>query len=254
MKPPAIPEPWRRLRELTPARVALGRVGDSLPTAALLEFGLAHAQARDAVHVAFDVEHVMRQLSHVGLDGLAVASAAPDRATYLRRPDLGRRLRPSDRERLCEAHAAHAADGGDALAIVLADGLSARAVERHAVPVVTALLARLTGRTVLRPIVASQSRVALGDEIAETLGAAQVLVLIGERPGLTSHDSLGAYLTHRPRVGTTDAERNCVSNIRPAGLAYDAAAARLAHLLALAQRLGVSGVALDVDAPPALAR
>lgn len=251
MKPPAVPDAWRRLRALTPARVALGRVGDSLPTAALLEFGLAHAQARDAVHVALDVDAVLGQLAAAGFEAVTASSGAPDRATYLRRPDLGRRLAAADRARLGAARPAGAAD--DALAIVLGDGLSARALERHAVPVLAALRARLPAWHLLPPVVARGARVALGDEVAEILGAGQVLVLIGERPGLTAPDSLGAYVTHRPRVGATDAERNCVSNIRPAGLDYDAAAARLAHLLSLARRLGVSGVALDVDAPPLLA-
>lgn len=251
MKPPAVPDAWRRLRALTPARVALGRVGDSLPTAALLEFGLAHARARDAVHVALDVDAMLERLAGAGFEATAVTSAAPDRATYLRRPDLGRRLAPADRARLAAGRTGSAAD---ALAIVLGDGLSALALERHAVPVLAALRARLPEWRLLPPVVARGARVALGDEIAESLGAGQVLVLIGERPGLTAPDSLGAYVTHRPRVGTTDAARNCVSNIRPEGLAYDAAAARLALLLTLARRLGTSGVGLDVDAGALLER
>ena len=219
------------LRAHTPARVALGRAGHSLPTGELLRFQLDHARARDAVHEALDP-------SSLGLPHVLVRSAAPDRATYLRRPDLGRRL----------AAGAVLERGDYDAAIVVADGLSAPAVHRHARPVVEALLERLqTGLTTWRLaplIVVLQGRVAVGDEVGERLGARMTVMLIGERPGLTSPDSLGAYLTWDPRPGRTDAERNCVSNIRTEGLSYGAAAATLEFLMTAARSRRLSGIAL----------
>jgi ethanolamine ammonia-lyase small subunit len=240
MKTPVASDPWALLRRFTPARIALGRAGESLPTAALLEFGLAHAQARDAVHRSLDVPAVLGQLAAAGFGTLTVASAAVDRAHYLHRPDAGRRLDENSHTRLCGHSAANPPD----LAIVIADGLSACAAMRHAVPLLQALRPRLETLQIAPVVVAQQARVALGDEVGELLGAAQVVVLIGERPGLSSPDSLGAYLTHAPRVGRTDAERNCVSNIRPEGLGYERAAYRLALLCEGARRLGRSGVDL----------
>ncbi len=216
------------LRAFTPARVALGRAGNSLPTAELLRFQLDHARARDAVHEALDPSSL--RLPHV-----LVRSAAPDRAAYLRRPDLGRRL----------AEGTVLAPGDYDAAIVIADGLSAPAVHRHARPVVEALMARLAGGWRLAPLtVVLQGRVAVGDEVGERLGAPMTVVLIGERPGLTSPDSLGAYLTWDPRPGRTDAERNCVSNIRAEGLSYEAAAVTLEFLMTAARSRQLSGVAL----------
>ncbi|WP_421934387.1 ethanolamine ammonia-lyase subunit EutC [Phenylobacterium sp.] len=237
----SLPDPWTHLAALTPARIALGRAGPALPTREVLALSLAHAQARDAVHAPFDVDAMAASLEALGQPTLQVTSAAPDRATYLRRPDLGRRLSAESREAL-EAWPSRGAD----LVIVVADGLSSAAVHAHAAPLVAALapyVARAGWR--LGPVVvASQGRVALGDEIGQVLEAAMVAVLVGERPGLSSPDSLGAYLTHGPRVGRTDAERNCISNIRPAGLSYEEAAFKLAWHVAEARRLGLTGVGL----------
>ncbi|GAA4859804.1 ethanolamine ammonia-lyase subunit EutC [Actinomycetospora straminea] len=237
------PDPWETLRAATRARVGLGRAGDGLSTAENLRLAAAHAQARDAVHTALDVDAVVAALGERA--GPVVRSQVADRTEYLQRPDLGRRLAPD--------HGLQA-DSFD-LAVVVADGLSARAVADHAVAVVDALLPRLEGWSVAPVVVALQSRVALGDEIAAALGARMVLVLIGERPGMSSPDSLGAYLTWEPRVGRVDSERNCVSNIRPPdGLGYDAAAEVLAALMHEAFRRQLTGVELkDTGAalPPA---
>jgi ethanolamine ammonia-lyase small subunit len=262
------PDPWFTLRRHTPARIALGRSGASLPTAEWLRFGLAHAQARDAVHLPLDLPAVEAALQALGVTTLAVHSAAPDRATYLRRPDLGRRLADADRQRL-RANATAAGATGNAepatgdgdppeppdLAIVIADGLSARAVHEQAAPLLAALLPLLAADGLkLAPLVlARQARVALGDDVGSTLSACAVLVLIGERPGLSSPDSLGAYLSWAPRPGCSDAERNCVSNIRPAGLSHAAAARKLAWLLSAARRLGATGVALKDESEGVLA-
>jgi ethanolamine ammonia-lyase small subunit len=228
-----VTNPIAALRRFTPARIALGRAGSGLPTGELLAFGLAHARARDAVHRALEVERVVSNLRD--FDVQLVHSEARDRQTYLRRPDLGRRLSEPDALRRCDKP----------IAFVIADGLSALAVERHAVPVVHALAALAPQRWAAAPVVvALQGRVALGDGIGERLGAQLVVMLIGERPGLSSPDSLGAYLTFAPRVGRTDAERNCVSNIRPEGLDYQAAARRIDWLAAAALARGLTGVAL----------
>jgi ethanolamine ammonia-lyase small subunit len=241
------PDPWHPLRAVTPARIALGRAGGSLPTRAHLDFQLAHAQARDAVHDTLDVEQLRRDLAHAGCDSLAVRSAGPDRVTYLRRPDLGRRLDRASSDLLDEAVAA-LSPGVDAV-MVVADGLSARAASTHAVPVVTALIPRLraAGWRLAPVVVAEQGRVALGDEIGARLGAGLVVVLLGERPGLSAPHSLGAYLTWAPRVGRTDAERNCVSNIRPEGLMPAHAADKLFSLMREARRRRLSGVELKDD-------
>ncbi len=245
--PPAAPDPWAALRALTPARIALGRAGQSLPTRAHLEFQLAHARARDAVHRALDADGLGDALAVAGLESLQVRSAAPDRATYLQRPDLGRRLEPASRAALA---AAAAPDGVNA-ALVVADGLSAGAAQSHAPPLLAALVPRLrdAGWRLAPAVVAVQARVALGDEIGTLLRARLVLVLLGERPGLSAPHSLGAYLTWDPRPGRTDAERNCVSNIRPEGLAPTLAAGRLYHLMLEAARRRLSGVTLKADDP-----
>ncbi|MGQ9370071.1 ethanolamine ammonia-lyase subunit EutC [Azospirillum sp. ST 5-10] len=228
-------DPWARLRAATRARIGLGRSGDGLPTTALLDFQLAHARARDAVHTPFDPAAVT-----AGLDGLAaveVRSAAPDRATYLQRPDLGRRLAP-------ESAAALAAGAYD-VAFVIGDGLSATAVHAHAAPMLKTVLARLAGWRVAPVVLAHQARVALGDAVGQRLGAALVAVLIGERPGLSAADSLGVYLTWEPRPGRSDAERNCISNIHPPdGLDYDTAADTLVRLMTEARRRRLTGVGL----------
>jgi ethanolamine ammonia-lyase small subunit len=235
---------WVRLRQFTPARIGLGRIGGSLPTQAMLDFELAHARARDAVHVGFNPAALAKELRDDGLGEPAiVVSQARDRMEYLLRPDLGRVLDAESREKLTGLRG-----GGCELAVVIADGLSGVAPARHAVAllreVVTALELNWTNVTV---VVANRGRVALGDEIGELLGAEAVVVLIGERPGLSSPDSLGVYLTWAPRVGRTDAERNCISNVRPEGLPYREAAKRLVYLLCEARRLKLSGVALKDD-------
>lgn len=236
---PVTANPWAHLRSHTPARIALGRAGPSLPTREVLAFGVAHARARDAVHLALDVDALEAQLRTQGHTTVRVHSAAPDRATYLARPDLGRRLEGTSADRL-----ASAGESPD-IAVAIEDGLSAVAVQRHAVPLLGALRAIAPQRWAAVPVViALQGRVALGDEIGERLGAGLVVVMIGERPGLSSPDSLGIYVTHAPRTGRTDAERNCISNIRPEGLAYPDAAARLDWLVAEALHRGLTGVAL----------
>jgi ethanolamine ammonia-lyase small subunit len=244
MSHPAPPDPWASLRALTDARIALGRAGASLPTREVLGFALDHARARDAVHLEFDADGLAARLEALGLATLTVASAAPDRATYLRRPDLGRRLEPASAARLDTS----CAPGAD-VAIVVADGLSSAAVHAHAAPLIAALQPHVAAANwrLTDLVLARQGRVALGDEIGERLGARLVVLLVGERPGLSSPDSLGAYITLAPRVGRTDAERNCVSNIRPAGLSYEDAAFRIAWLAREALRLGASGVTLKDD-------
>ena len=256
--PPVTENPWQALRRFTAARIALGRAGVSQPTAVQLNFQLAHAQARDAVHRVLDGEALGAALAT--LPGLAPAlmlhSAAADRATYLQRPDLGRQLDSASRAALAAAAAAAARAAPPDLAFVIADGLSALAVEQHAAPLLAALLARLRqdGWAVAPPVIVRQGRVAIGDEVGQLLGARAVVVLVGERPGLSSPDSMGLYLTWQPRVGLRDASRNCISNVRPAGLAYPAAAHLLHHLLSEARRRGLSGVALkdDTDASRSL--
>lgn len=226
---------WTALRAYTPARIALGRAGAALPTGEVLRFGLAHARARDAVHGALDADALAAELTALGLAPRLVRSAVPDRATYLLRPDLGRRL-----EEGCVLGRAPAQ-----IALAIADGLSAVAVQRHAAPLVRALIGLAPQRWAGVPaVIALQGRVALGDEIGARLGARLIAVLIGERPGLSAPDSLGVYLTFEPRPGRTDAERNCLSNIRPQGLGYAEAARRLDWLAAAALARGVTGVAL----------
>ncbi len=244
------PDSWRGLRALTPARIALGRAGASLPTGEVLAFQLAHARARDAVQHPADLEAVERACAAAGLAPMRVSSRVPDAVDYLTRPDLGRRLDPADAERLGAAAA-----GYDAV-LVIGDGLSGLAVERHAVPLAARVTARLAeaGWRLGPVVVARFARVALGDEIGERLGARMVAVLIGERPGLSSPDSLGVYLTWEPRVGRTDAERNCLSNIRPAGLAIERAAEKLAWLMTEARRRALTGVDLKEDAGGELLR
>jgi ethanolamine ammonia-lyase small subunit len=233
--------PWSALRHATPARIGLGRSGTGLPTEAHLDFQLAHARARDAVHAPFDPAKIAAALQSLGLDSLLLHSAAGDRATYLRRPDLGRSLDPESRALL-----AARPSGPIDLVFVIADGLSAGAAQAHAVPLVGTTLARLAEMELrIGPVaVVTGGRVAIGDEIGGLLGADLACVLIGERPGLSAADSLGAYITWQPAPGTVDAARHCVSNIRPAGLPIEAAAARLTEIFAAARRHRVTGVGL----------
>jgi ethanolamine ammonia-lyase small subunit len=234
--------PWQSLRQLTPARIALGRSGVSVPTAAQLDFQLDHARARDAVHAPLDASVLAGFLRTMGHACLRLHSAAPDRRTYLQRPDLGRMLDAASRALLPPAPDG---DGVD-LALVIADGLSAQAIEQNAAPFLEALYARLAAEawSLAPPVIVNQGRVAVGDEVGALLGARAVLVLIGERPGLSSSDSMGLYLTWAPRVGRTDAERNCISNVRPAGLDYGAAADKAHYLLTQARQRGASGILL----------
>lgn len=232
-----------RLRALTPARVGLGRTGVSQQTRDLLEFQRAHAQARDAVQARLDSAAVAAAIGEIsGGEALRLHSAAADRTTYLQRPDLGRTLDQRSRNTLLDFAANHSHPWD--LALVVADGLSALAVERHAAPLLRELLPRLEGWRIPPVCVVEQGRVAIADGIGETLKSEMSAVLIGERPGLSSPDSLGAYITWHPQTGRTDAERNCVSNIRSEGLDYGTAAAQIAYYLTEARRRRLSGIAL----------
>jgi ethanolamine ammonia-lyase small subunit len=250
---PVTANPWAALRQFTDARIALGRSGVSLPTNAHLAFQLAHAQARDAVHRGLDGPAVAEQVRSAwpGLPGAAwqLHSAATDRNHYLQRPDLGRRLDLASRELLVHEGATEGATLEERpfdLAFVVADGLSALAIEKNAASFLAALHRRMAdeGWKVAPLCVVRQARVAIGDEIGQALGAKAVVVLIGERPGLSSPDSMGLYLTWMPRLGLTDASRNCISNVRPAGLAYDEAAYKLHYLLTESRQRQLSGVDL----------
>lgn len=243
---------WRSLRAFTDARIGLGRAGVSLPTDRLLAFQLAHAQAIDAVHLAIDVDAWGEALAAAAIDGplgrepVRLHSRAPDRTTYLQRPDLGRRLDDASIDRLANTDGTARAPAD--LAVVVVDGLSARAIHDHAVTFLDALsnaLAASEPEWTLAPLtVVEQGRVAIGDDIAPRLNARAVVVLVGERPGLSSPDSLGLYLTWAPNERTHDADRNCISNVRPAGLTPDRAASRLVYLLTEARRLELTGVGL----------
>lgn len=237
----ADPDPWRHLAARTPARIALGRAGPALPTAAVLRFALAHAQARDTIRNPLDLDRVEHDLQALGLRTLRVASAASGRDVYLRRPDLGRRLAAPSRTLL-----EHRDGPACELALVVADGLSSAAVHEQAAPVIAALGPFLVARGFAHApaVIATQARVALGDEIGELLGARIVAVLLGERPGLSSPASLGIYVTFAPRIGRSDAERNCISNIRTGGLAPQEAARQLAWLIDQALARQLTGIAL----------
>lgn len=249
MNTPVTPAAWDSLKPFTDARIALGRAGHSQPTIAHLAFQLAHAQARDAVHVAFDTTNLSDALRALGLRTLNLQSAAADRATYLQRPDLGRQLDAPSQAALQRWRAEHGGSVTPDLAFVITDGLSALAVMRHAAPLMAALMPRLAedkGQpwTIAPVALVDQGRVAIGDPVGEQLAARIVVVLIGERPGLSSPDSLGIYFTWDPRPGRTDAERNCISNVRDAGLPPERAAARLHALLKQARGRQLTGVAL----------
>jgi ethanolamine ammonia-lyase small subunit len=234
-----------RLRELTPARVGLGRTGVSQQTRDVLGFQLSHAQARDAVHAQIEAAALTAGIAEIarrscGAPVVQLHSAAADRATYLQRPDLGRRLDENSRQTLVGFETA-----SYDLVLIVADGLSALAVERHVPPLLTELLPRLVDWKIAPICVVQQGRVAIGDEIGATLQTELSVVLIGERPGLSSPDSLGAYITWRPRPGRTDAERNCISNIRAEGLSYGDASEQLVNCLILARQRQLTGNALD---------
>lgn len=236
-------DPFARLRAFTAARIGLGRTGASLPTRRVLDFQMAHAEARDAIHAEFHADDIAAELAD--LAPVIVESRAIDRRAYLERPDEGRRLSDVSRDRLKGSHEC---------VVVLADGLSARAAQAHGPELVRAMLAATPGWNWAPAVIAKLARVALGDEIAQAFGARLVVMLIGERPGLSSPDSLGAYLTFAPQPGaTTDSARNCVSNIRPQGLAVAEAARKIVAIAALARRLQLTGVGLKEDEAMALA-
>jgi ethanolamine ammonia-lyase small subunit len=240
------PDIWSSLRRLTAARIGLARTGASLATAPLLDFRLAHARARDAVHAPLDEAQLESDLAALGRPVIAVASAVPDRPQYLMRPDLGRRLAPESEAALA-AHAPSNAQGEAPrydVVFVVADGLSARAVMAHAPPLLAQALPALSGWRIAPLVIVRHGRVAVGDAIAARLRADAVAMLIGERPGLSAPDSMGAYLTWRPTARTSDAERNCISNIRPDGIGYADAAVRLVHLLRAMRSRRLSGVRL----------
>jgi ethanolamine ammonia-lyase small subunit len=249
-----IDNPWRRLNQFTAARIGLGRSGVSLPTRELLAFQLAHAQARDAVHTPLDMDSLSQQLEKLALEQpllnstnpLCLHSEAVDRPTYLQRPDLGRRLCDTSRLLLQQEHDQNEVEQPFDLALVVADGLSATAIAHNAVPFIRELCHALASSDQpwhMAPLtLVEQGRVAIGDDIGERLNARAVLVLIGERPGLSSPDSLGLYLTWAPHRGLTDARRNCISNVRPEGLNYPEAARKALYLLNETRRLHLSGV------------
>jgi ethanolamine ammonia-lyase small subunit len=240
---------WRDLRALTAARIGLPRSGASIGTGPLLDFQLAHARARDAVHEELDAEKLRADLSALGLPVLVVNSSVGERRDYLMRPDLGRKLCP-DAGAVLAPYAGHYD-----VALVIADGLSARAVQTHAAPVLDSLVPALQAEKLsLAPLViARNARVAIGDAIAQALGADAVAILIGERPGLSAPDSMGAYLTWQPTSATTDADRNCISNIRPEGIGYADAAFKIAHLLRAMRVRKLSGVRLKDESGALLA-
>lgn len=237
---------WLALKELTGARIALGRTGVSLPTKDILEFRMAHARARDAVHTALEIEPLFKALVDQGFEPISVASQAVDRHTFLLRPDLGRRLSVESAQTLTTL-SQDAKRPLPSLAFVIADGLSAQAIQGHALAFLEALRLELPQVQEAAVVLATQARVALGDEIGEILGAELVVVLIGERPGLSAPDSMSAYLTWHPKVGRSDVERNCISNIRLEGLNYAEAAQKLAWLIRQAKVLGKSGVELKEE-------
>ena len=249
---PVVPDSWGKLRRLTPARIALGRAGSSLPTQAHLAFQFAHARARDAVHHPLSTASLVASLAARGHDVVTVRSAAADRRTYLQRPDLGRRLDEASRKALAAFKAPDSTPFD--VAFVIADGLSAFAIEQNALAFLDVMLPRLSAANweIAPLVIAEQARVAVGDEIAIALRARLVVVLIGERPGLSSPDSMGLYLTWQPRMGTTDAERNCISNVRREGMSFDVAARKLLYLMTEARARRISGISLkdEVEPPP----
>jgi ethanolamine ammonia-lyase small subunit len=236
------------LEAYTAARLAIGNTGTAIPTKASLDFNLAHANARDAVYSAMDADQLTQQLEDLKLSTLALKSRATDRSQYLQRPDMGRKL--SDDSLALLKHQITGAD----IAIIIADGLSALAVQQNAFNLLKLLLPMLSAAklTVAPVCLVQQGRVAIGDDIGDSLKAKLSIVLIGERPGLSAADSMGIYLTYQPKVGLTDDARNCISNIRPGGLSYHQAADKLFYLITEAFKRKLSGVKLKDDAPAML--
>jgi len=245
-----VANPWAQLRQYTPARIALGRAGVSLPTAPHLAFQLAHARARDAVHHELDAEKLRVALALPGRDVVVLHSAAASRLEYLQRPDKGRRLDLASRAALQQY--AEASPGSCDIVFVIGDGLSAHAIEENAAGFLDRIVPRLEGWRLAPLVIVKEARVAVGDEIGEVLDAGIVAILIGERPGLSSPDSMGIYMTYKPRVGLTDEARNCISNIRSEGLSHDAAAHKLHYLLSEARRRELSGVHLKDESEAAV--
>jgi len=238
-------DPWQQLKAFTRARIAIGRVGSSLPTKEVLDFGLSHAMARDAVHLPLDVDALQVDIQAKGFSTIRVKSMAADRATYLLRPDWGRRLHEQSLSSLQNLHQSQSKPRPIDFLIVVGDGLSSLAAARHVAPLLAEMRELLPSDWhTSHVVIASQARVAIGDEIGQALNAKIVAMLIGERPGLSSPDSLGIYLTYNPKLGLSDADRNCISNVRPEGLQYAAAAKKLVWLAKEAMRLKVTGVAL----------
>lgn len=240
-EPSLQPDPWAKLKRYTSARIGLGRAGVSIPSNALLNFKMDHAHARDAVYSTLNIDELATGIHQLNLTVSVVKSQVNSRIEYLQRPDLGRKLSKESSVTLS------ASDSGtpDALVIIIADGLSASAVNNHALPLLRALLLLLTDEvSVSHVVIVDQGRVAISDEIGQLLHAESVLILLGERPGLTSPDSMGAYFTYGPRVGNTDESRNCVSNIRPEGLSYQVAASKIFYLISESRKRKISGVAL----------
>lgn len=236
-------DPWASLRAFTPARIALGRTGTAIPLQEVLQFRMAHAHARDAVYSILDIEALLAQLQKLQLPVNLLHSQAAGRHEYLQRPDKGRKLDQASAGSLTSI-AGDAAQ--NAVAIILADGLSATAINKHAIPLLEIVLPMLQQANIaVAPLsIVEQGRVAIGDEIGSLLKATLAVVLIGERPGLSSPDSLGVYLTYKPQPGLTDEARNCISNIRPEGLSYQMAAAKLFYLIQESFRLQLSGISL----------
>ena len=235
-------DPWIELRQFTQARIALGRAGHAVPTQALLDFQLAHAEARDAVHFPWDIHAFAGQVRDLGEEALILDTPVSSRSEYLRRPDLGRVLTEASRTRLKNLQA-----GAADVALIVTNGLSSTAVERHGVPLLQAIVEGFRVRQIsIAPVaLVANGRVALADDIGSVLAARVAIIVVGERPGLSAADSLGLYLTFAPRPGNTDAERNCISNVRPPeGLGYADAAAKLLYLTGEALRRGISGVGL----------
>jgi ethanolamine ammonia-lyase small subunit len=247
-------DPWSNLKKFTDARIGLGRSGSGMPTGEVLGFSLAHAMARDAVLTPLDWEAIESSAARLGLETKRVSSAVSDRSEYLRRPDLGRQLNAASRQSLAENPGVR-----PDLLIVVGDGLSSKAVAANFEPMLMALLPFIREKSwKLGPLIlAHQARVALGDDAGEIMGAKAVLMLIGERPGLSSPDSLGAYITYKPRVGLKDADRNCISNIRVRGLSYHDAAFKMTWLIDQAFKRQMTGVGLkdesnaQIEAQPA---
>ena len=241
-----IPDAWESLKAFTNARIALGRTGVATPLKEVLDFRLCHAHARDAVYSVLKVDELTASLQQFQMSIITVNSKANDRTAYLQRPDLGRKLNNASASNL-KNETSHSAD----VAIIIGDGLSATAINEHAVHVVKKLIPLLKQSvlTIAPLVIAEQARVAIADEIGSILQARLSLILIGERPGLSSPDSMGAYITYQPSPGKTDESRNCISNIRPEGLGYDLAAAKIAKLIKESLRLKLSGISLKDEEP-----